>query len=82
MSQVNRRSLQSGGTRRSAASPGFPRGLFECKSREETYELVSQALIAAIFEKPAVVFQMISTVAAAGDLGRSLVKWAASWYGV
>ena len=48
--------------------------LFECKSSEETSELVSQVLIAAIFEKPTVFFQTISTVVRAGELGRSLVK--------
>ena len=37
-------------------------GLFECKSREETSELVSQLLNAVILEKPAVVFHTVSTV--------------------
>jgi hypothetical protein len=50
-------------------------GLFECKSSEETSELVSQLLNAAILEKPAIVFHTISTlVAGAGDRRASLVK--------
>jgi hypothetical protein len=48
--------------------------LFECKSSEETSEVVNQVLIAASLEKPALVFQTISTVVGAGDLGGSLVK--------
>jgi hypothetical protein len=41
---------------------------------EETSELVNQVLIAAIFEKPALVFQTISTGVGTGDLGRSWDK--------